>query len=129
MHHHHDALDDARACADLFEYLIDRFGCTNEDIRHYRFSQYKRQKALTGRPVRVAAAIIRNADGRILICRRGQGGSCAFLWEFPGGKQEQGENMEECLVRECREELGIEIAVRGQVRHGLSHVPGTGSGV
>ncbi len=114
LERHHDALDDARACADLFEYLIDHFGCVKEDIRHYRFSQHKRQKALTGRPLRVAAAIIRNSEGRILICRRGEGGSCAYLWEFPGGKQMQGESIEECLVRECREELGVGIAVQGR---------------
>lgn len=61
----------------------------------------------------VSAAIIRNTTGEILICRRGAGGSCAFLWEFPGGKQEVGETAAECLVRECREELGVEIEVAG----------------
>lgn len=60
----------------------------------------------------VAAAILRNVQGEILICKRGPGGSCAHLWEFPGGKQEAGETLEECLARECREELGVEILVR-----------------
>lgn len=60
----------------------------------------------------VTAAIIRK-DDKILICRRGAGGSCAFLWEFPGGKQEQGETPEQCLIRECKEELEIEIALEG----------------
>ena len=60
---------------------------------------------------RVSAAIITNSDNEILICRRGPGGSCQFLWEFPGGKIEQGESPEECLVRECLEELEIEIEV------------------
>ena len=60
---------------------------------------------------RVSAAIITNSDNEILICRRGPGGSCEFLWEFPGGKIEQGESPEECLVRECLEELEIEIEV------------------
>ena len=59
----------------------------------------------------VSAAIIRNTAGEILICQRGAGGSCAFLWEFPGGKQEAGETAADCLVRECREELGIEIDI------------------
>lgn len=59
----------------------------------------------------VSAAIIRNTAGEILICQRGAGGSCAFLWEFPGGKQEAGEKAADCLVRECREELGIEIDI------------------
>lgn len=59
----------------------------------------------------VSAAIIRNTAGEILICQRGAVGSCAFLWEFPGGKQEAGEKAADCLVRECREELGIEIDI------------------
>ncbi len=60
----------------------------------------------------VSAAMIRK-DGKILICRRGAGGSCAFLWEFPGGKQEPGETPEQCAVRECMEELGIKIKISG----------------
>ena len=55
----------------------------------------------------VTAAIIRRS-GKILICRRSYG-SCAHLWEFPGGKTEPGETPFECLVRELREELCIEI--------------------
>lgn len=61
----------------------------------------------------VGAAIIRDGAGRILICKRGDGGSCAHLWEFPGGKAEQGETLESCTVRECREELGVEIVLEG----------------
>lgn len=56
----------------------------------------------------VAAAILYKGE-QILICRRGPGGSCGNLWEFPGGKLEPGESPEECVVRECREELGVEI--------------------
>lgn len=55
----------------------------------------------------VTAAIIRR-NGKILICRRAEG-SCAYLWEFPGGKTEPGETPFECLTRELREELNIEI--------------------
>lgn len=54
----------------------------------------------------VTAAIIRR-NGKILICRRAEG-SCAHLWEFPGGKTEPGETQFECLTRELREELNIE---------------------
>lgn len=61
----------------------------------------------------VSAAIIYGAQGHILLCQRGAGGSCAFLWEFPGGKREPGETPENCLIRECREELAIDIAVEG----------------
>ena len=59
----------------------------------------------------VSAAIIKNEKGEILICQRGQGGSCAFLWEFPGGKEEEAESPESCLIRECREELSVCIEV------------------
>lgn len=55
----------------------------------------------------VTAAIIRR-NGKILICRRAEG-SCAHLWEFPGGKTEPGETPFECLTRELHEELNIEI--------------------
>lgn len=62
--------------------------------------------------IEVTAAIIQK-DGKYLICRRGPGGSCAHLWEFPGGKRELNETPEECIFRECREELGVDIRVRG----------------
>ena len=63
---------------------------------------------------RVAAGVLWRA-GRILVCRRGPGGSCAGLWEFPGGKVEPGESGAACAVRECREELGIEIRLSGEL--------------
>lgn len=53
--------------------------------------------------------ILRSEQNEILICQRGAGGSCAYLWEFPGGKQEPGETAEACAIRECREELQVEI--------------------
>jgi mutator protein MutT len=59
----------------------------------------------------VAAAIIRQKD-KILICQRGAGGNCAFFWEFPGGKQEKDETLEQCAVRECKEELKIDIKIK-----------------
>lgn len=62
--------------------------------------------------IHVSAAIIKNETGEILICQRGKGGICEYLWEFPGGKLEPGETSEECLIRECREELGIEIKIQ-----------------
>ena len=59
--------------------------------------------------IRVSAGIIRRADGRFLICRRGEGRNSAHLWEFPGGKQESGETAEDCLARELLEELNLPI--------------------
>lgn len=54
----------------------------------------------------VAVAMV-DADGRILVQQRPQGGSMAGLWEFPGGKIEAGETPEAALVRELQEELGV----------------------
>ena len=58
--------------------------------------------------VLVAAVALFDADGRVLITQRPEGKSMAGLWEFPGGKLEQGETPEEALIRELREELAIE---------------------
>lgn len=69
----------------------------------------------------IAAAVFRRA-GKVLLCRRPEkpGDSCAGLWEFPGGKREPGESLEQCLIRECREELGIEVRPVG-IRERLTH--------
>ena len=59
----------------------------------------------------VVAAILRDADGRVLLAQRTEGRELANLWEFPGGKLEPGETPEQALVRELREELGVEASV------------------
>jgi 8-oxo-dGTP diphosphatase len=61
--------------------------------------------------VEVMAAAITDARGRVLLARRTEGRDLAGLWEFPGGKREPGESQEQALVRELREELGIEVEV------------------
>lgn len=59
--------------------------------------------------VLVVACALVDADGRVLLARRPEGKSMAGLWEFPGGKVEPGERPEQSLIRELREELGIEV--------------------
>jgi 8-oxo-dGTP diphosphatase len=61
----------------------------------------------------VAAAI--ECDGRYLVARRTKPDWAAGRWEFPGGKVEAGETEEQALIREIREELGVEIAVARRV--------------
>jgi 8-oxo-dGTP diphosphatase len=61
-------------------------------------------------PLIVAAAVVRR-KGRILLTRRVDGAHLAGLWEFPGGKVERGEDPEGTVVRECREECGIDVEV------------------
>ena len=60
----------------------------------------------------------------MLIARRPPHGLLGGMWEFPGGKQQEGEDLPICLQREIREELGVEIAVGRQVgvyRHAYTH--------
>jgi 8-oxo-dGTP diphosphatase len=59
--------------------------------------------------VLVAACALIDADGRVLIAQRPEGKTMAGLWEFPGGKMEQGERPEQSLIRELKEELGIVV--------------------
>lgn len=59
----------------------------------------------------IGVAVIWNDHQQILIDRRLPQGVMGGLWEFPGGKLEPGENIEECIQREIKEELGIEIQV------------------
>ncbi|MFN3746567.1 MAG: 8-oxo-dGTP diphosphatase MutT [Hyphomicrobiaceae bacterium] len=64
----------------------------------------------TAKPIiLVAAAALIDVDNRVLIAERPPGKSMAGLWEFPGGKVGPGETPEAALIRELREELGIEV--------------------
>jgi mutator protein MutT len=70
--------------------------------------------------VDVAAALVFRA-GKLLITQRYPEAHLGGLWEFPGGKRELDESFESCLVRELREELGIEVIV-GPLIESLTHI-------
>jgi mutator protein MutT len=69
--------------------------------------------------IEVSAALIFRA-GKLLITQRHADSHLGGLWEFPGGKREPGETFEACLVREIREELGVDISV-GELFETISH--------
>lgn len=74
----------------------------------------------------VTAAVLAHpsGDGRVLVAQRPAKGLLGGMWEFPGGKQEDGEDLPGCLRREIREELGVEISVGhllGVYRHAYTH--------
>lgn len=70
----------------------------------------------------VGAAILR--DGRLLAARRSRPPELAGRWELPGGKVEPGESPEEACVRECREELAVEVEVVRRLGPALPIRPG-----
>jgi len=65
---------------------------------------------VAGPVVLVAAVVLVDADGRVLLAQRPEGKAMAGLWEFPGGKVDPGETPEAALIRELAEELGIDVA-------------------
>ena len=67
----------------------------------------------------VVAALIWD-EGKFMICQRPAHKARGLLWEFVGGKVEAGETMEEALIRECREELGVLLSV-GEVFMDVVH--------
>jgi 8-oxo-dGTP pyrophosphatase MutT (NUDIX family) len=77
-------------------------------------------------PVDVAVGVLIDADGRFLLTSRPEGKVYAGHWEFPGGKLEPGETVEQALRRELHEELGITIgpASRGSRRSSTTRMPG-----
>jgi len=80
-----------------------------------------REQALNPQPITEVSAALIFCDGKLLITQRHARAHLGGLWEFPGGKRESGETFEECLVREIREELGVEISV-GKLFESVTHV-------
>lgn len=60
--------------------------------------------------IHVTCAVIRDGE-QYLICQRSEKMKSPLKWEFPGGKVEEGESLEECLLREIKEELDIKITI------------------
>ncbi|MDP6036823.1 MAG: 8-oxo-dGTP diphosphatase MutT [Verrucomicrobiota bacterium] len=75
---------------------------------------------MAGDKIMEVAAGLMFHGGRLLITQRLPGEHLGGLWEFPGGKRESGETFEECLFRELREELGINVEV-GELVGSISH--------
>jgi len=61
--------------------------------------------------ISVTCAIIRNEENEILVVQRGEKTDHPFKWEFPGGKLRDGETEEECIIREIKEELSMEVVI------------------
>jgi mutator protein MutT len=80
----------------------------------------RRPSSLVPRPsVEVAAGLVFR-EGKLLVTQRHADAHLGGLWEFPGGKREVNESFEECLIRELREELGIEVTV-GELVESIHH--------
>ena len=75
-------------------------------------------------PHYLVTAGVLERDGKVLIARRPEGELLGGLWEFPGGKCEEGETLEACLLREWREEMGVDISIGaslGAFSHAYTH--------
>ena len=73
---------------------------------------------------RIVVAVITDSSRRMLIQKRPENGLLGGLWEFPGGKVEEGEALPDALRRECREELGVEVNIGQEIstiRHAYTH--------
>lgn len=79
----------------------------------------RKSSIINRKSIEVSAALIFR-NGKLLITQRHAKAHLGGLWEFPGGKREPGETFEQCLVRELREELGIEAEV-GELFEEISH--------
>ena len=84
-----------------------------------RFEIHNHASRITHQSIEVSAALIFR-DGKLLITQRHADAHLGGLWEFPGGKREPDETFEQCLARELREELGIEVEA-GELFEEISH--------
>jgi len=90
------------------EHRVLRFEATRDDL--FGHAAPERQEGVAKPILIVAACALVDLDGRVLLARRPEGKTMAGLWEFPGGKLIAGETPEAALIRELKEELGIDVA-------------------
>jgi A/G-specific adenine glycosylase len=97
------------------------------ECQAYALGLQEQRPVLAARPavphITVTAAVIQR-NGHVLISQRPQHGLLGGLWEFPGGKQQEGEDLSACLKREICEELGVRVEVCAPVgiyRHAYTH--------
>jgi len=91
------------------QHPVWQFLATRDDI--FGHTEVEPPAAPGGKPLLlVAACALIDIDGRVLLARRPEGKKMAGLWEFPGGKLHPGETPEAALIRELREELGIDVS-------------------
>jgi 8-oxo-dGTP diphosphatase len=87
-----------------------RFAATRDDIYGHAEAAEEAPEPGTKPLLLVAACALIDTDGRVLLARRPEGKKMAGLWEFPGGKLHVGETPEAALIRELKEELGIDVS-------------------
>jgi 8-oxo-dGTP diphosphatase len=91
------------------EHPVWQFEATRDDI--FGHAEVDPPAEPGGKPLLlVAACALIDVDGRVLLARRPEGKKMAGLWEFPGGKLMPGETPEAALIRELKEELGIDVS-------------------
>ncbi len=88
-------------------------------MNEHESASTKNSKLKNQNCIEVSAALIFQG-GKLLITQRHAQAHLGGLWEFPGGKREAGETFEQCLIREIREELGVEILV-GKLFEEITH--------
>lgn len=98
--------------------------CSCRAHQQGRTAEFPPRRAKKEIPVHTVAVAVIVRDGRFYVQQRPPHGHLGGLWEFPGGKKRADETLEQALVRECREELGVVVRVGpclGTVRHQYSH--------
>lgn len=78
---------------------------------------------MSRRHIRVVGAMLEKEGGRYLITQRPPKATLPLLWEFPGGRVQEGETDEEALARELKEEMDIEVEVLEEVMHTQHEYP------